>query len=336
MKRSAFTLIELLVVIAILAILIALLVPAVQKVRESAARMQCQNNLKQIGLAAHNYHSMLRSFPPGVSVAPQQASVLVLLLPCLDDAALFQQFDMSQDVTTAAANAPVRAQQVPYFLCPSDPSSGALLDPWPAPGVPAIVGKSNYFGNMGTHARAREASAAGWLKDPGTCGIFAWASQTRMELVSDGTSNTALFAEVKRGAMPADDALDVSLLPPASWDQATPATNPNNLAPPAACVGAATKYNYTGLAYYRNILIDVMYTHTVPPNYTGPDCMRNPGMPPIQDQQGHLAARSYHVGGVNVVLVDGSVRFVNDGIAFPLWQALGTRSGNEPLAGDDF
>jgi prepilin-type N-terminal cleavage/methylation domain-containing protein/prepilin-type processing-associated H-X9-DG protein len=330
MKRPAFTLIELLVVIAIIAVLLGLLVPAIQKVRETAARVQCTNNLKQIALAAHNYHNAAKKFPPGIATAPSQASVLVLLLPYVEQATLYQQFDMRQDVYNAPANAPARMQQVALFLCPSDRSTGAKPDDFPPPGQPpAIVGKANYFGNMGTHGLWQE-NVPTAPKDPRTWGIFAFESRTRLECITDGASNTALFAEVKRGAAPSDDATDVAVLPPGSWDQGNAGTNPNNLTPPAGCANPPSTYNFTGLQYYRSHLITTMYTHTVPPNYAGPDCMRNPSaLPPMPWQQGHLAARSYHPGGVNVALADGSVRFVSDTISLTTWKAVGTRSGGE-------
>src|SRR5437762_1571573 len=109
-RRTAFTLVELLVVIAIIAVLIGLLLPAVQKVREAANRAQCQNNLKQIDTGAHNYLTANKRFPPGTAPGPSNAAVLVCLLPYLEQAGLYQQFDLSQTVYSAPASAAARAQ----------------------------------------------------------------------------------------------------------------------------------------------------------------------------------------------------------------------------------
>jgi prepilin-type N-terminal cleavage/methylation domain-containing protein len=236
MRRPGFTQIELLVVIAIIAVFIALLLPAVQKAREAANRASCENNLKQIALAAHNYHGACNCFPPGATPSPPSgASALALLLPHLEQGNLYQKFDFSTDVYTGPVNGPARAQQVPTFLCPSDPSQGYYQDPFP-PGY--ISGKSNYAANMGAHGWWKERSGTTQVKDPALNGVFAWNSSTRISDITDGCSNTLLFAEVKRGASPANDNLDVTILMMPIWDNQpyNPATNPNNLSPPPPAI----------------------------------------------------------------------------------------------------
>jgi prepilin-type processing-associated H-X9-DG protein len=116
------------------------------------------------------------------------------------------------------------------------------------------------------------------------------------------------------------------LLPPATYGRATPPSNPSNLSPPAACDNPTLKWNYTGLEYQRGSFYTALYTHTVPPNYKGRDCLLN-----FTFDQGHLASRSYHAGGVNLAMADGSVRFIHETIRLPVWKALGTRSGGEPV-----
>ena len=166
-KRSGFTLIELLVVIAIIAILIALLVPAVQKVREAAARTTCQNNLKQIGLALHSYHGSFKVFPPGSAGTGGTAAAPVpawgwsaQILPYLDQAPLYSQFDppnktLQQAFTSQLPNLQI---QLAVFICPSD--TGGTLGPGlndnrkftkPVAGQSVTISKSNYPGNGGAH-----------------------------------------------------------------------------------------------------------------------------------------------------------------------------------------
>jgi prepilin-type N-terminal cleavage/methylation domain-containing protein/prepilin-type processing-associated H-X9-DG protein len=330
MRHRGFTLIELLVVIAIIGVLIALLLPAVQKVREAANRTKCANNLKQIALAAHHYHNDAGCFPPGEAIAPSQASALALLLPYLEQGNIYRQFDFSRSVYNDSVNAAARAQQPTVYLCPSDPSQGYYKNtnaPY------EISGKSNYFANMGAHGWWLDQPGTGQTKPVELAGVFGDCSKIRLTDITDGTSNTALFAEIKRGAAPGSDNLDVTLVPTSIWDTAhyNPAANPNNLSPPEICNTPTTTHNYTGLQFENGFLITAFYTHTVPPNYTGRDCVRAGLM-----DQGHLAARSYHPGGVNIALADGSVRFISDQIQMSTWKALGTRAGGEPLDLDVF
>jgi prepilin-type N-terminal cleavage/methylation domain-containing protein/prepilin-type processing-associated H-X9-DG protein len=330
MSRSnprAFTLIELLVVIAIIAGLLGLLLPAVQKVRDAAARARCANNLKQLGLAAHGYHETREVFPPGTSPAPfTGASALVFLLPHLEQDARYRLFDQNKLLTDPANSAAEASGDVPGFLCPADPSSG-LVGP---------AGRTNYLANLGTHANQNDGQGS-FGKLPTQLGVFSTASKVRLTDVTDGSSNTALFAEVRRGASPTRDNFDITKNP--AWNVTTPAnafattginTDPlSNAAFVAACNGAANTDSKTGLQFFGGQPNTLYYTHTLPPNYAGRDCVSSPVQSNI-----HLAARSAHPGGVTVVFADGSVRFVRDSIPLDTWKALGTRAGGEVVSLD--
>jgi prepilin-type N-terminal cleavage/methylation domain-containing protein/prepilin-type processing-associated H-X9-DG protein len=347
-RRSGFTLIELLVVIAIIGILIALLLPAVQKIREAAARLQCQNNLHQIALATHNYESAYGYLPPGSGdLAPGSSSppsILTLILPYVEQANLYNLFDFNSDINLSATNHAARDQEVKFYTCPSDASDQTLLDPGQGVGTP---GRSNYLGNIGATADQNSG-------DGSRVGIFNFnrnavgkvTTRVTITSISDGTSNTCMWAETKRsrnrflssqGGNSYDPTM-IYLLPDndPGWSVLTPMTGPlfNQTNPNALIVGMTYRCNsydygptsiirYRGLEYYRGIVEMNNYTHTVPPNYKGYDCGD------YNITAAHIAARSYHTGGVNVCFADGSVHFISDQINFITWQAMGTRSGGE-------
>src|SRR5581483_4367605 len=293
MKRTAFTLIELLVVIAIIAILIALLVPAVQKVREAAARTQCSNNLKQIGVGAHNFYTTFGKFPRG-RLPTSNASVLVQLLPYLEEANKYNQFDFTSDINSSASNAAARTQDAAVFLCPMDISIGKFLQ------GTEYLGRTNYQASLGGNAGFAS-------QDSTTAGVFNVNFEVKIVEITDGTSNTAMFAEIKRGfhtGAASNHPLNVVNIPFATWD----ASAANDLNYFALCnTPTAADFDYTGLQYYRAAVVWTgFYTHTVPPNHKFRDCVRGTGL-----NKGHQAARSYHAAGVNVLLCDGSVRFVS-------------------------
>lgn len=326
-SRQGFTLIELLVVIAIIAILIGLLLPAVQKVREAAARTKCQNNLKQVHLATMNYESTTGFLPPGFGDRPKLeptatsiASVQALILPYVEQASKYSQFNFDYDVHSNAINVPAQRQDIPIYLCPSDISDKKYFQ----------AGRSNYFGNNGATADARSRS----IRHVGVFNTYFdtanRAVRIRVTDITDGSAYTAMFSEVKRGLRAWDESgiveTSATIVSEGSFN------NTDRIAMTSCNAPSGSVLQYTGHQYYRNLPTTSFYTHTMTPNYrgatgtvfTGYDCTGSPGF-----TQAHVAARSYHNGGVNAVFCDGSIRFIANVIELPVWQALGTRAGGE-------
>jgi prepilin-type N-terminal cleavage/methylation domain-containing protein/prepilin-type processing-associated H-X9-DG protein len=204
-RRSAFTLIELLVVIAIIAVLIGLLLPAVQKVREAAARMQCANNLKQMGLALHSYHDVNKTFPWGHQDKdnPPFFSLpwAVFILPYMEQDNLFRLFDTTKNFNDPVNQGPQAQTRLPVYICPSSPSNGKVFtDTWTAPNeigqsLSWTVSASDYVCTGGVQGGYRGKFYANYPSGDAINGVMQDNKPYSITMITDGTSNTFFVGE---------------------------------------------------------------------------------------------------------------------------------------------
>jgi len=324
-RRRGFTLIELLVVIAIIAVLIALLLPAVQSAREAARRAQCINNLKQLGLALHNYQTTNNAFPP-FSVLPrgrtsQPWSGLTRLLPFMEQGNLANLINFDSDYEFPSKPT-VAALRVATFLCPSEVNDRRR------PTATLTYYPSNYAFNCGTWFVYDPASGRG-----GDGAFVPNRAVTPAEL-TDGLSNTLAFSETKA-------------YQPNVWDARNPSTldvpPPATPAAMAAYLGGGGTFDSNGhTEWVEGDVHETGFTTTFPPNTKIPHVNGNltydvdftssrDGESITLPTYGAINARGYHPGGVNMLLMDGSARFAKNSINGAVWRSLGTRVGGEVI-----
>jgi prepilin-type N-terminal cleavage/methylation domain-containing protein/prepilin-type processing-associated H-X9-DG protein len=333
--RSAFTLIELLVVVSIVGLLITLLLPAVQSAREAARRAQCVNNLKQIGLALHSYQATHGSFPlnwgyPRVDperghpwyIGRRPYSALARMLPDMEQQPLYASINFEVETFPSdlerylrfpyPENLTAHSVRVAAYLCPSDPDSS------PTPhgcnyrgnhGIGPIGGTNSYFFDSGI----------GFYTSPDVLGPQSFP---------DGLSNTVAYSERLRGTgdggglSPARDFGDLHAPQICKISDADSTLLCCKL---AAVEPLFPAFRRAGFTWLIGDFECAAYNHAQEPNGRIPDAITAGG------GFGVVTARSRHPGGVNSLMGDGSVRFVKDSIARPLWRALGTRNGGEPV-----
>jgi prepilin-type N-terminal cleavage/methylation domain-containing protein/prepilin-type processing-associated H-X9-DG protein len=335
MRRRAFTLIELLVVIAIIAVLIALLLPAVQAAREAARRSSCVNNLKQIGLALHNYHQTYDSFPMGSSkqydnfgtYAPDHGlSAQAQMIGFLGETALYNALNFNWGMNTSATSGPINSTvymaKVAEFLCPSDPFAG-----------PQAL--NSYYDSCGTTTYNPTSQTTLY-----STGLFTWWYSYGIRDCLDGVSNTIAFGEVQSGdgstswnntngivqltSVPSSAlVLDASV----SWTAVMAGLNACNTAWKARSGGNLNAGH--GNYWIHGTKAQTLFDTVVTPNSKNSSwtvCSNSA----IGDSE-WVKASSHHPGGANFLMGDGSVRFLKDSINQQTYWALGTRARGEVI-----
>jgi prepilin-type N-terminal cleavage/methylation domain-containing protein/prepilin-type processing-associated H-X9-DG protein len=328
MRRKGFTLIELLVVIAIIAILVGLLLPAVQKVREAANRMSCQNNLHQLGLACHNYHDSYGKFMPGTNLAKAQKSgtfitgpavvpgkgfsMFEAMLPFIEQDNIYAQLDLVTDLTNPtnpgfntqyvncqAPDAP-GASWIKTLVCPSDVVAKQVT--FTTGGKTFYFGTNSYGGNAGRRSEFWNTMTQD--------GMFYINSKVKIADVLDGLSNTLLIGERFH------------------FDPNFDQINKSGCGAIANCTGWAWANAFGGFDYIFSAAVPINYT--VPPGITS-----DPTFFYIDSRLN--AFGSGHSGGANFAMGDGSARFVSQNVALvQVLQPLSTRAGNETINQDQY
>jgi prepilin-type processing-associated H-X9-DG protein len=325
--RLAFTVVELLVALVAIAILVAMMFPTVQRLRESAARTQCAHQMKQLGAAMHNYHGVHKNLPPACLTSSMYGPGPIVMLLGHLDRDLFSGVDDARDRFGVAAGLVNRdiagAVRIPVLACPSDPHDAREY----------LFGWTNYHSNYGTWVGAR-----GWDGVFGPNFDISVARKTgslRFRDIGDGLSNTAAFAEVANGkgnnaAAQRDPRVDCFEFGALTTTEIVDARGQLlakdwRTADFADPLWGNPPWRWRGYPWREGTIWRTGYNHLLPPN--------NPCWRCNNDWWQLVSpASSFHPGGVNVLMADGAVRFVADDIDPDVWAAAGSRNGEEPLA----
>jgi prepilin-type N-terminal cleavage/methylation domain-containing protein/prepilin-type processing-associated H-X9-DG protein len=364
MRRRGFTLIELLVVIAIIAILIALLLPAVQAAREAARRIQCTSNMKQIGLALHNYHSVHNVFAMGCSSGQynppstiwsvkQNLGPLALILPYLEQTPVYNSinFNFGADEFEPIASRSLTAwvqgtatnTSLKVYQCPSDPLAGA-------PDYQNTTNTTNYYASVGTtmywsQLGTTYSNSVPSVNMPST-GLFTLQASYGLAHCTDGSSNTIAFGEGAVGSQTAQlgqklvGVVNVTAIQPYETYDASQSL-PNTMAALQACQNAwqtkagGSPDTQRGDNWSHGSMAISLFNTIAPPNYNN-GSFAYCGSIGSGGRSDLSNADSWHPGGVNVTMADGSVRFIKNSINISTWMALGTKAGGEVISSDSY
>lgn len=336
--RPGFTLVELLVVIAIIGVLIALLLPAVQQAREAARRMSCSNQMKQLGLAMHNYHDTFNNFPamnyltgdPNGSTY-QGYSAWVQILPFIEQTALSEQLQAeSNRYFNTWGSQGTRRVKIQALLCPSDsefparPADGSFAD---GPGC-------NYGVSFGsTKAWSSPSNQNGMFRGPHSRSNPQAGVETNMRDVTDGLSNTLMASEHLAGDNNSSAIMNGSTSEPRfgsdpSWTNYPSQADLTSFG--QSCEGSTSHNSNNGQHWIAPLPTQTTLNTVAPPNWQYPNCQSSSsGI--AADRNGVYAPRSRHPGGVMAVAGDGSVKFVTDTIDLQTWQNFGGRNDGNPI-----
>jgi prepilin-type N-terminal cleavage/methylation domain-containing protein len=323
-RSRGFTLIELLVVIAIIAILIALLLPAVQQAREAARRTQCRNNLKQLGIALHNYHDNFLAFPQAhaqiqsriAAASWEGRGMWVAILPYIDQAPMYNLYNF--DVTYRSQPATIVQSKLAAYVCASDSAwAGA-------------EGGVNYAGCVGSQPAFWGASSNG---------VIQRFTKTSIADLTDGASNVIMAGEQLKGDNSQGSASDADITRAATAPTFANAQFPTQAELDAAATGSCTiaptaeaSLSQCGRDWSSPYFGQSLFNTAATPNWKQRSCAFGGAFGLCADRGGIAVSRSRHTGGVHVVMGDGAVKFVSENIDLLNWQRLGARADGNPVA----